>query len=113
MEYAAYVVSVIEVGVAWFPQQYSEVFFLVKGILALTSTLLIILHMNWVWWKITTLGQRLRYLTLLAFSILIAGGSVEQVKDNALVNYRNLGGLAVTIMLIVAMLVSIREDRKQ
>ena len=110
---ASYIYSVVDVGVAWFPQQYSEVFYVLKGLLALVSTLMLIFHMTRVWWKINTLGQQLRYLTLLALSVLITGGSAEQLRDGEIVNYRNLGAFLITVMLIVTMVISIREDRER
>ena len=100
-------------GIAWFPQEYATAFYVIKGMCALLSTTLLLYHMTQVWPYLrsnATIGQRMRYYSLLAFSILVTGASGEQVQDGALVNYRNLGSLIVTIMLIVAMVISIRED---
>lgn len=101
-----------QAGVAWFPQDYATEFYIVKGIAALVSTLLLLWHMTGSWEHLTrhgSLGQRLRYFTLLGFSVLVTGGSAEQVQEGVEVSYRNLGGMVVTILLAIAMIVSIRE----
>lgn len=102
-------------GIEWFPQEYSTEFFLVKGVIALISTLLLLLHMNRIWTRLAqqaTRGQRLRYGTLLAFSVLVTGASAEQVTQDAAVSARNVGSLIVTVLLVITAIVSIREDPK-
>lgn len=100
-------------AVSWFPQEQAGTFYHVKGFLALTATLLLIFHMARIWPAIRTPGQRLRYISLLAFAALITFASAEQVAERVPVDYRNLGGMAAAVLLIVAALVSIREDRRK
>jgi len=100
--------------IAWFPQEYAEEFFIVKGLFALVSTLMLLYHMNQMWNYMShnmPRGQQLRYYSLLAFSVLTTGSTAEQLQEGALVNYRNLGALIVVILLIVAMAQSIKEQR--
>lgn len=107
------VLNTSAIGVPWFPQKYGEEFYVIKGLLGVVATLMLIIHMNLTWRHVVqfgTLGQQLRYLTLLGVSVLFVGASVEQVKEHALVNYRNFGGMVVCLMLIFTMAVSIRED---
>lgn len=103
-------------GVPWFPQGYARQFFVVQGALAMSSTLLLMYHMHMIWshlMKHSNIAQRARYLTLLAMSVLITGASIEAAHDGAFVNYRNIGSLIVTLMLVVTMIISIRSDKHQ
>ena len=95
----------------WFPQHLATEFYYAKGTIALAATLLLIVHMQIVWSYVVKLGQRLRYLTLLYFSVLITYASVEQVRMGELVNSRNVAALFGMFLLVVTMVVSIREDR--
>lgn len=107
---------IVLASVPWFPQEYAEQFYVAKALLGLVSVILLLIHMNQTWDALlhrSKLSQRLRYLTLLAFSVLVTGASLEQLNDDATVNYRNLGGMAVTLLLIVAAGYSIRDDRRQ
>lgn len=103
----------LSVGVPWFPPDFYEAFFVAKGFLALVATLLVIWHMDRTWDHVThhgTPGQRLRYYTLLGYSVLVTGASAEQISDGQFVAYRHFGGLILTVLLIIAMIVSLRED---
>ena len=88
-----------------------HLFYILKGCVALAATLLLLFHMQKVWTYVTKLGQRLRYLTLLYFSVLITYASVEQVRMQEIVNSRNVAALFGMFLLVVTMVVSIREDR--
>lgn len=87
-------------------------FYYLKGVLALTATVLLILHMTNTWPTTATLGQRLRYMSLLWFSILVTYASVEQIREQASVNARNVLSLVGMVLLIVAAVVSLRENRR-
>lgn len=100
-------------GVPWFPQEYAILFYWTKGLLALVAVGLLLAHMRVVRQETITLGRWLRYQSLLFFAVLLAGSSVEQVEEAAPVSYRNLGGLMGTIVLIVAVGVSIAESRRE
>lgn len=102
--------NVLAGSVAWFPQDYAHLFYVAKGFLALVATVMLIVHMTRTWDYVTTLGQRMRYLTLLALSVLITSATIEQLQQDAPVNYRNLGTLVCVLMLIGAMAQSLRED---
>ena len=111
-----YAFLVIFGTVPWFPQDQASTFFIAKGVLALISTLLLLFHMSMSWSRIVaegTLGQRMRYYTLLAFSILITGSSAEQYQEGELVSYRHLGAMVVTVLLIYSMVISIREEQRR
>lgn len=85
-------------------------FFYLKGALSLVATLLLLFHMNRSWHQFRTAGQKLRYLTLLYFAVLFTSASVGQISDGSPVNIRNVGVLVGVVLLVVAMVVSIRED---
>ncbi len=95
----------------WFPQEYATEFYYLKGAVALTATVALIVHMQTVWTYVVKLGQRLRYLTLLYFAVLITYASVEQIRMNELVDSRNVASLFGVVLLIVTMAVSVHEDR--
>jgi len=97
--------------VSWFPQQYAEWLFLFKGTLGMISVIMLIWHMNQAWCCIKRPSQQMRYLTLLAYAVLVAGASVEQVSEGELVSYRHLGSVVVVLMLIVSMVVSMLDDQ--
>lgn len=97
-------------SVAWFPQDYAHVFYAAKGLLALAATVMLIVHMTHTWHRVEKLGQQLRYLSLLAFSFLVTGSTLEQLEQEAPVNYRNLATLLCVLLLIAAMTASLNED---
>lgn len=99
-------------AVGWFPQDYAPLFYAVKGCLALVGTLLIVWHLSDTWENTSSFAQRFRYFALLAASVLLTGASIEQIEGGALVNYRNLGALICALIIIGAMVASIREDHK-
>lgn len=99
-------------GVSWFPQEHAALFNTIKGAAAILAVLLLVMHMNKVWMhEALTWGRRLRYLALLGFAGTVAGGSVEQVNQDAVVNYRNLGGAICIALTLLAVAVSIYETR--
>lgn len=102
-----------ETGVPWFPQNYADDFYVAKGILALIATLFLIAHMSRTWARTDGWGQRLRYLTLFYFAVLLTASSVEQTSQHALVNYRNIGGIVGAVLCIVAAAVSLHETRRK
>lgn len=97
----------------WFPQEYAEQFFYLKGAIALIGTITLIWHMNRSWEKFTSRGQQLRYITLLYFAVLLTAASVEQVEQGADVNLRNIGAIVGVALLVYTMVVTIREDRAE
>jgi uncharacterized membrane protein YeiB len=97
-------------GISWFPEGWAHTFFVWKGILALIGTILLVAHMARKR-EPMTLGQTLRYLSLLYLAVLITGASVEQSNQDAVVNYRNLAAIPGVALLIVAACVSLYESR--
>ena len=102
----------IQSAVPWFPQEYAETFYTVKGLIALIALVLYLAHMNRAWPRLVSVAQRWRYGVLLYLAAWLATSAAEQVKDEALVNYRNLGGMVGSLLLIVAAIVSLHEDRR-
>ena len=96
----------------WFPQEHAHSFYVVKGLVAVTATVLLIAHMSMTWHRVTTAGQRLRYIALLMLTTLIASGSTAQLHESAPVAGRNVGALLAALLVIVAMVVSIQQDRR-
>lgn len=94
----------------------NELFYLIKGILGLLGTMLVLYHTNHAWDFVVrhgTYGQRWRYISLLAWMILVTGASAQQLHENAPIQSRNIGSLFVTIFTIIAMIISINEGRKK
>lgn len=98
-------------GVWWFPQEYAEQFFVVKGVIGLLAVVLLIAHMSQAFRESMKIGQRARYLTLFVGAVVVTGGSGEQVSDHVVVSYRNLGGMIFAISIVISMIISIRESR--
>lgn len=102
--------------VGWFPQDFAHLFFMFKGCFALLVCVMVVIHTHRVWEQLKrtgSIGQRLRYIALTCWVILVASSACEQVHENLRVSYRNLGAIVVLIVTMVAMVVSIREDRKR
>lgn len=97
-------------AVSWFPQQYAELAFMLKGGLSVAATVILVIHMLYTWDDVHTWGRRLRYFALLGASSLIAFASAEQDAEESLVSYRHLGALLVAVVILLAGVVSIRED---
>ena len=104
--------AILNEGADWFPQDHAHFFYVLKGILAVFATALLLLHMVRGWERIVSWAQRLRYLSLLYFAMLVAYASAEQVHEAAPVNLRNIGGLVGVALLIVAALASIYDDAR-
>lgn len=100
-------------NVGWFNQDHAHEFYVAKGVVSLTATLALISHMVITWENVISRGQRLRYLTLMYLSGLIAFASAEQVKVGETVDYRNLGGMLGAALILGAAVVSIREDHRR
>ena len=100
-------------AVLWFPQDWSHEFYILKGVVALAATVLLIFHMSRTWSTIATWAQRLRYFALLYLAALMTFASVEQTHQSAVVNYRNLGGMVGSALILVAAVVSIWTEARQ
>lgn len=87
-------------------------FYVIKGLVALLGTLLLLAHMEHEWRESMTWGRRMRYFTLLAYAIVQTTASVEQVTEQAPINFRNVLGMVAAGVLVAAMVVSIGETRK-
>src|SRR5690349_2022965 len=86
-----------------------EQFYIVKGLGALVATILLVAHMQIAWGSIEKLGQRLRYLTLFYFAVLMTAASVGQTATDQPINWWNVGGFGGAALLVVTMVVSIKE----
>lgn len=94
-------------------QERAHEFYIFKGFLAGGAVLLVILHMEQVWSTEMRTGQRWRYLALFYLTGLISAVSVQQAQNEELkVTPGNLGGLLGAIIVVTAMVISIREARR-
>lgn len=84
-------------------------FHLVAGTLAMIGTALLIWHMNIAWPQIVKTGQRLRYITLMWFSMTAAYAAIHDIKIDRLVEVSAVLSTIGCVLLIVTMVVSIRE----
>lgn len=91
---------------------YAEQFFALKGLIGVVSTVLLVVHMMQTWGEPLTAGRRLRYYALLFASFIVTGASYEQIYDDAVVNWRNIGGFVAAALITVAAIVSIVEDSR-
>lgn len=96
----------------WFPDDHAHAFYVLKGVLALAGTVLLVAHMARKR-EPMTLGQLLRYCTLLYLAALITGASADQSQSHAAVNWYNLAVIPGVVLLIVAAVVSLHESRNR
>lgn len=93
------------------PQDWALEFWYVKGFVALVATVLLVIQMQRTWSTVNSSGQRLRYLSLLYFAVLVTAVSVDQVSVGDLVTWRNLGAFFGVVLLLITACVSLRERR--
>jgi uncharacterized membrane protein YhdT len=86
-------------------------FYSVKGVFALVAVVLLFVHMRQIRGQVNSLGQWLRYLTLLYVAVLMTGTSLDQFTSDAPINWYNIAAIGFPVLLIVTMVVSIRESR--
>lgn len=93
-----------------------QLFFITKGILGVAGVLALVVHMNRSWSTLDPeggIGQRLRFITLFYFAVLIVAASYDQVRAGVVhISLNNVGGFGGAILLIVTGLVSIVEGTK-
>lgn len=92
-------------------QPFAHEFFIAKGLIGLLSTILLIGHMIQTWDSAEDLGRRMRYYALLFTSFLLTSASYEQVYDDAVVNWRNVGGMFAAILILAAAVISMWQDK--
>lgn len=97
-------------AVSWFPQEHAQTFYLVKGVLGMVGTLGLLFFMWKKWEDFKSRGQRLRFMCLLYFSVLVTAASAEQIQEGVEVSLRNIGGLGGAALLILTVVVSVQED---
>lgn len=93
-------------------QEHAHAFYVVKGLVALATTVLVIWHMSATWNRVTEWAQRLRYLSLLALVAVITCASPEQAADGIPVSWRNLTALLAVVLVAGAMVVSVVVERR-
>lgn len=100
-------------GVEWFPQQYADAFNITKAIVALVASVLLLLHMDYAWkHEALTRARRWRYIALLLGAMTLTYSSAEQASQDAVVNYRNIGGAVFAAAVLLAAILSTRESRR-
>lgn len=94
-----------------------ETFYAIKGFIALTGTILIVVHMNKSWNDLdrdedgvrTGVSQRMRYISWFMFVVLVAAASKEQIDDGIDISRRNVGAMFVVSFAVLTAIVSIIE----
>lgn len=89
-----------------------QIFYKIQGVISTLATVLVVFHMNMYWPQIIQRGEKLRYVALLGFSLLLLYASREQILHNIPVESRNIFAIALMVFLLFAMIYSIRETRK-
>ena len=87
-----------------------ETAFLIKGVAAVGSLLLLIGHMATTKGEMS-LARALRYVALLVAAGAVAFASQEQIREGAHWEARQWGGVAIIITVTAAAIASILEDR--
>jgi hypothetical protein len=97
----------------WFPRSWDAEFYAVKGLLGIVAVLVMLVHMSRAWPHIGTLAQRLRYLLLLGFVVVVGAASSAQYEAGAPVTGRNLAAFVLAGLTIPVAIVSMRQDRRR
>lgn len=92
------------------PQEYAKEFYYAKGVIGLVGTMTLLWYMNKTWGTFSSLGQRLRFITLLYFAALITAASAEQVRDGIEISLRSIGAMGGGLLLLFTLYISIEED---
>jgi hypothetical protein len=88
----------------------TEVFFLIKGIISVLSVILLLFHMS-TSQKVIRRPQRMRYVSLFGFAVVVAGTSARQIDDHDTVQTENIAMFVVIIFLLLTAIVSICDER--
>lgn len=94
-----------------FDPAHAHEFYVTKGVVGVAAVALYIAHMSAVWAGLKNNAQRLRYVCLLYGAVLVTSASAEQVKQEAEVNWRNVGGLGFILLLLLTVVVSMLKDQ--
>lgn len=97
----------------WFPQRWAHEFYVVKAVAGLVAVVTTVTHMARTWPRVGTTAQRLRYLLLLGFVMVVATGSTAQYEMDVPVTGRSIAGLALAVMATPVALLSIRQDDRR
>lgn len=95
------------------PDSIDRYFFVVRAVVALVSTIAYLYHMNKVWSHITRWSQRLRYLTLLGWAVLVTARSYGQAVNEAAIEWYSIAAFGLTTLLLITAIVSIREQNDE
>lgn len=102
--------------VPWFPPALTVPLLVGKGLVALTATVLFVIHMMRDGHRIDGVAQWLRYIALLGASVLITGASGEQASElgveGFVVAYRHIGSLIVSCLILAAAAASLYEGHR-
>jgi hypothetical protein len=88
----------------------TELFFAIKGIISVLSVVLLIFHMS-TSPQVIRRAQRMRYISLLGFAVVVTGKSAKQVSDNSSIQIDNAAVFIVSVFLLLTAIVSIRDER--
>lgn len=84
-------------------------FYLLKGMISLTATVLLVMHMVTVWDSLTSTARQARYLTLMMGGALVTFNSIADVSNNS-IEIKNMGFMVFAVALLVSAVLSIRDD---
>lgn len=91
-----------------------ELFYTTKGVIALIGALMLITHMIIDGDYVHGWDQRMRYLTLLGYTMTVTLSSTMQVATHRdVIHIENWMGLILSVMLIVTMIMSMKAAAKK
>lgn len=100
-----------------------QVFFVLKGLIGVVAVLTILYNMNNSWAEFDRdpitgesvgVAQRLRYITLFYFAVLITAVSTQQATDgNQPIDWRAIGAFVGVSLCLLTAIVSVREAREK
>lgn len=89
-------------------------FYVIKGVLGVIGVLALVFYMDRSWPHFDIeggYGQRLRFITLFYFAVLVTAVSYDQVRTSASITLNSIGALGGAILLAITSVVSLLEAR--
>lgn len=97
--------------ISWISGEAATCLLVIKGVMSLIGVLLLLYHIDERWESMKERAQKARFYLLLGYAVLSAASTYEQLEAGNY-GYRNLGGLILSVGLVIVVIMSMREWRR-